>query len=52
MVDSLAYAEMRWWLPYCVHEVDDEQAVRLVLNRHKCADLLTARHRSRRLCMA
>lgn len=32
--DSPAYAEMRWWLPYCVHVVDDEQAVRLILNRH------------------
>lgn len=31
---SLARAEMRWWLPYVVHEVDDDAAERIILNRH------------------
>lgn len=32
--DSQVKAEMRWWLPYSVHEVDDDSDVRLLLNRH------------------
>lgn len=32
--DSQVMAEMRWWLPYSVHEVDDNSDVRLLLNRH------------------
>lgn len=31
---SLALAEMRWWLPYVVHEVVDGDDHRIVLNRH------------------
>jgi len=31
---SLALAEMRWWLPYVVHEVVDDAGDRIVLNRH------------------
>lgn len=32
--DSQVQAEMRWWLPYSVHEVDDGLDLRLLLNRH------------------
>ncbi|MBA2079836.1 hypothetical protein PCA_15160 [Rhodanobacter sp. PCA2] len=32
--NSLAMAEMRWWLPYVVHEVVDDVGDRIVLNRH------------------
>lgn len=32
--DSQAYAEMRWWLPYCVHDIVDDSDSRLILNRH------------------
>jgi hypothetical protein len=31
---SLAYMEVRWWLPYAVHDVTDDSAERLILNRH------------------
>lgn len=31
---SQVRAEMRWWLPYCVHEVEDGMDTRLLLNRH------------------
>jgi len=31
---SLAYMEMRWWLPYVVHDIEDDSADRIVLNRH------------------
>lgn len=31
---SLALVEMRWWLPYVVHEVEDDSGERIVLNRH------------------
>ena len=31
---SQVRAEMRWWLPYCVHEIEDRVDTRLLLNRH------------------